>query len=120
MNCTVKIADEVIFSSDGKWLHPLFELEDFLKEHEYNPAELFLEDKIIGRGAAVLIARLGIRKCHGRLVSRKAFLVTQREGLEISWDTLVDALECQTEIALTDEMTLEESYTELARRAGRL
>jgi len=120
LNCTVKKAEEIIFTSEGKWLYPLFELEDFLKDHEYNPAKLILEDKIIGRGAAVLIARLGIRKCHGRLVSRKAFLVSEREGLEISWDELVDSIECQTEIALHDRMTLEESYTELARRAGRL
>ena len=120
MNCTVKKAEEIIFTSEGKWLHPLFELEDFLKENTYTPSELVLEDKIIGRGAAVLIARLGIRKCHGRLVSRKAFLISEREGLDLSWDTLVDALECQTEIALRDDMTLEESYEELARRAGRL
>ena len=50
-----------IFTSDGKWLHPLFELEDYLTEHAFQPDKLILQDKIIGKAAAFLIHRLGVR-----------------------------------------------------------
>ena len=120
MNCTVKKQNEIIFEHDGKWLHPLFALEDFLKEKGIEGSDLFLEDKLIGRGAAVLIARLGIKKCHGRVVSRKALSITQKYGMEITWDTLVETLACQTEQTLSEDMSLEESYRELSGRAGRI
>lgn len=120
VNCVVKNRDRVVFTSRGKWLHPLFELEDFLRESREPREELSLEDKIIGRGAAVLIARLGIPLCRGRLMSRRALPILERHGVRFSWETLVDALDCATETALTDEMSLDEAYRELARRAGRL
>jgi len=46
-----------IFTSFGKWLHPLFELEDYLAEHAFQPENLILQDKIIGKAAALLIHR---------------------------------------------------------------
>ena len=48
-----------VFTSTGKWLHPLFELEDYLVEHGLEPGNLILQDKIIGKAAALLIHRLG-------------------------------------------------------------
>src|SRR5436309_11891247 len=48
-----------IFTSHGNWLHPLFELEDYLAEHSFQPENLILQDKIIGKAAALLILRLG-------------------------------------------------------------
>ena len=41
-----------VFTSIGKWLHPLFELEDYLAEHSLEPRNLVLQDKIIGKAAA--------------------------------------------------------------------
>src|SRR2546425_3631933 len=35
-----------IFTSHGKWLHPLFELEQYLADHAIEPAHLLLQDKI--------------------------------------------------------------------------
>jgi hypothetical protein len=32
-----------IFTSHGKWLHPLFELEDYLAEHAFQPDNLILQ-----------------------------------------------------------------------------
>jgi hypothetical protein len=48
-----------IFTSYGKWLHPLFELETYLANYPIEPARLLLQDKIIGKAAALLIHRLG-------------------------------------------------------------
>ena len=119
MNCVVKRQEEILFEHDGNWLHPLFALEDFLNKENLKTEDLYLEDKLIGRGAAVLIACMGIQRCHGRVVSRKALPLAEEYNITITWDTLVDTLACQTEQILTGDMTLEESYRELSRRAGR-
>jgi hypothetical protein len=50
-----------IFTSYGKWLYPLFELEAYLVDHTFQPENLILQDKIIGKAAALLIHRLGFR-----------------------------------------------------------
>ena len=50
-----------IFTSFGKWLYPLFELEDYLAAHPIQPDTLILQDKIIGKAAALLILRLRFR-----------------------------------------------------------
>ena len=50
-----------IFTSHGKWLHPLFALEEYLADHAFQPANLLLQDKIIGKAAALLSHRLGFR-----------------------------------------------------------
>ncbi len=119
MNCVVKRQEVILFEHDGNWLHPLFALEDFLAGENLKADDLSLEDKLIGRGAAILIARMGIKRCHGRVVSRKALPVAEKYNITLTWDSLVDTLSCQTEQVLTEDMSLEESYRELARRAGR-
>ena len=119
MNLSVSHHNEIIFSNDGHWLHPLFALMDFLDSADYSPSELFLTDKLIGRGAAVLIHRMGIRRCHGLTVSSRGLSYFNRMDVECSYDNLVETLDCQTELILTDDVSSEEAYAELSRRAGR-
>ncbi|WP_168203321.1 DUF1893 domain-containing protein [Oceanispirochaeta crateris] len=119
MNLTVTHNDTVVFTHDGHWLHPLFALEDFLKESEWDCSELFLKDKLIGRAAAVLIHRMGFRRCHGSTLSSRGLSLFEDLGIQCSYDLLVDKLDCQTELILTDDLSLEEAYQELSRRAGR-
>ena len=45
----------LIFTSNGTWLHPLFELEAYLAAQPIQPDQLILQDKIIGKAAALLI-----------------------------------------------------------------
>ncbi len=61
--------NEVIFYSNGKWLHPLFELESFLAKHQYDPASLVLKDKIVGRAAALFQLYLGIKTVNAGMMS---------------------------------------------------
>ncbi len=119
MNFTVSQDDKIVFTSDKSWLHPLFELMDFLASGSISAETLFIQDKLIGRGAAILLAKMGIIKCHGKIVSKRALPILEEYGIIYSYDTLVEQLECQTEIVLTESMTLEEAYLELSRRAGR-
>ncbi len=119
MNLTVYRGEETVFTDNGNWLHPLFALEDFLKDRDIDPASLRLKDKLIGRGAAVLIQRMGISECHGTIVSSRGLSYLEKHSIQCTYDELVDRLECQTELVLTDEMSPEDAYSELSRRAGR-
>jgi len=119
---TLRVADgagNVVFETGGKWLHPLFELEDFLARESVSPADLLLEDKIIGLGAAFLVARMGFRRCKARLLSKRAVPVLEKYGIEYSWIDRVEKIGCRTEDLFTIDTSLDEAHAELSRRAGR-
>jgi len=110
---------EVLFTSTGKWLHPLFELEQFLKTRRIDIAGSEIRDKIVGRGSAFLITRLGIRKVHAGLLSRLGKEVLDRAGAACSWDSLVDQIQCRTEGLLRDTTDAGQAYQVLADLAAK-
>lgn len=110
--------DNLVFNSTGKWLYPLFELEDFLEHRQLDPGDLFLHDKIAGRAAASLIARMGFRACRIELLSRPAAEVFDAHGVAYSCSELVPRIACRTEELVSEEMSLDEVYRFLSRRAG--
>ncbi len=110
--------DEVIFTSNEHWLYPLFELEAFLKQHNHDPRDLFLRDKIAGRAAACLIVHLGIKHCHIDLISTYAIQVFKRHDVSFTFDHQVDKIQCRTENLLTEEMGITGAYQFLRKRAG--
>lgn len=119
MNLTVLENEKIVFTSNKSWLYPLFDLMDFLTPGTVAAERLFVQDKLIGRGAAVLLAKMGITKCHGKIISERALPVLDENGISYSYDTLVKQLACKTETVLTDDMTLQAAFLELSRRAGR-
>lgn len=112
--------DKVIFTSNQHWLYPLFELEDFLKQHPNSSGELFLRDKIAGRAAACLIVHLGIKNCHIELISKPAVAVFEKHGIAFSYDRMVEQIQCRTESLLTEEMGISGAYQFVRKRAGRV
>ncbi|MDY4610016.1 MAG: DUF1893 domain-containing protein [Sphaerochaetaceae bacterium] len=106
-----------VFTSGGKWLHPLFELEQFLKESRLDPRTLSLHDTAAGLAAAALMARMGIQKVHVNLISELALQCYSRYRIDISWERKVDRLACKTEDILNHGMSLDEIYATLRRRA---
>jgi hypothetical protein len=108
-----------IFTSYGKWLHPLFELETYLAEHPIQPAHFILQDKIIGKAAALLIHRLGFRTVKAGILSRLGEAVLQRHGIVYTYEQLVDRIHCQTEELLAAVEDPEEAYQLVKIRAGR-
>jgi Domain of unknown function (DUF1893) len=111
------IDGQVLFSSTGKWLHPLFELERFLKTQEVHASMGEIRDKVVGRGSAFLMVRLGIRRAHAGLLSRLGKDVLERAGVTFTWDTLVDEIQCSTEGILREVTDPEDAYPILAERA---
>jgi zinc transport system ATP-binding protein len=108
-----------IFTSHGKWLHPLFELEEYLADHAFQPAQLLLQDKIIGKAAALLIHRLGFRTVKAGVLSRLGEAVLQRHAMAYTYERLVDRIHCQTEELLATVEDPEEAYRLVKVRAGR-
>ncbi len=108
---------QVLFASAGKWLHPLFELEQFLKIRGINASQGEIRDKVVGRGSAFLIARLGARRTHAGMLSRLGKEVLDRAGVACTWDVLVEEIDCGTENLLREVTDPEEAYRLLAERA---
>lgn len=113
--------DEVIFSSERHWLHPLFDLEAFFAQSSQDPAQTRLVDRITGRAAAFLVARLRIPELHSLLLSRRAMPVLEHYGIHYHCDEVVDQIACATEALLADTQDLEAAWSLLqARRSPTL
>ncbi len=116
----VSLDKQTIFTSDQHWLYPLFELEDYLKHTRISADQLFLRDKIAGKAAACLIVFLGIKRCHIELLSERALPVFKENGIEFTYDLLVEHIQCRTEDLITDKMSIADAYLFLRKRAGRV
>lgn len=108
-----------VFESSGKWLYPLFELEDFLQDSPIDMPKAELHDKIIGKAAALLITRLEPGKVHGGVMSQRAMPVFDAAGIPYGYDQAVERILCKTEDLLADIDDIENAYSLLSRRAGR-
>jgi len=116
----IRYKNNIIFTSDSHWLHPLFELDEFLSRENIPAGDLLLQDKVAGKAAACMIVRLGIKKCHIGLISKRAVAVFEKEGVEYTYDLLVEQIDCRTEYLITDDMSVEEIWLLLRKRAGRI
>ena len=114
----LSIDGRVVFTSSGKWLHPLFEMEQFLKTRRMDLRTAEIRDKIVGRASAFLITRLGIRTVHAGVLSRLGKDVLDRAGASCSWESLVDTIQCRTEGLLRDTKDAEAAYKVLADLAA--
>ncbi len=110
---------EIYFESNGKWLYPLFDLQDFLAEHPLDLSRASLRDKVIGKAAALLAVRLGFQRLHGDLMSDLAIAFLESKGVAFSFDMHVPQIDCQTEELLKDMDDLDEAYRILCMRAKR-
>ncbi len=110
--------DELIFSSNGRWVYPLFDLEKFITDSDVLLDTLFLKDKIAGRAAAHLMCFIGIKKVHIGLLSRLGKEIFEQNEVELTYDELVDKIKCRTETLLEDVSDSKIAYRILKKRAG--
>jgi zinc transport system ATP-binding protein len=110
---------EIVFQSDQGWLHPLFKLEAFLKDHPAEMSTAEVQDKVIGKAAAMLIARMGAGSAHGEVMSELGREVFERAGIPHSFGQLVARIDCQTEELLLEVNDLERAHQLLMERTGR-
>lgn len=99
---------KIIFSENGKWLHPLFHLMDRLNELG-DISKLVLHDKIQGQAAAALCIHIGFKNIEVDLISVKALKLYSRfPDIKVSYQKKVDRIYCMTENVINEEMSLEE------------
>ena len=113
----VYISDQVVFQSDGKWLYPLFDLEDYLLNHHVDMKLAHVHDKVVGKAAALLMVRLGVGRVHGVLMSDLASQVFETWEIPYSFDQQVERIDCQTEAILQEISDPEIAYNILYDRA---
>ncbi|MGC9349452.1 MAG: DUF1893 domain-containing protein [Anaerolineae bacterium] len=121
MNHTLEVyrGHDLVFYSDGNWLHPLFELERFLETAPYTAAELTVHDKIVGRAAALLLVRLGVQEIRAGLMSELALDVLDRYAISYRYRSLVPRINCKTEALLAEVDDPDAAYVLLEQRARR-
>lgn len=134
-NTTLEVYNggDLIFKNSGKWLYPLFDLEEFLKNFKGDKSNLRAHDTAIGKAAAVLMFRMNIHHIHANLISElaleylesknKANEISCKEnktGVEVHFDSKVRRLLCATENQLEPLFDEDEMYFLLRQRAKRV
>lgn len=117
--------DTCIFSSQGKWLHPLFAFDSFMHTYQGAKEGLYAHDTAIGKAAVLLMIHCGIQHIHANLASRLAMRYVEalnqerdeRNRITLVADTWVDQLLCATEGELAPLMDEMQMYLMLRRRA---
>jgi zinc transport system ATP-binding protein len=111
--------DTLIFTSREKWLHPLFAFEGFLATYTGPRDMLCAHDTAAGKAAAILMARLDIKRAHINLVSDLAKDVYEKHSITLSYERRIERLLCKTEQLLSSMDDEEKIYLLLKERADR-
>lgn len=109
--------DKLIFKSDRNWLHPLFELEEFLKNNQYPPETLLVKDKIVGKAAALILIYLNIGSIYAQILSEVAKDSLEHFNIPFKYEELIDRIKCKTEDLLLNEFNPSTAYEILKERA---
>jgi zinc transport system ATP-binding protein len=107
-----------IFTSNSNWLHPIFELEQYLAKHTYDIGDIHVEDTIIGKAAAILLCRIGISSVDVGILSRLGEQVLKSRNVRYTSGKLVDRISCETEDILEPIDDFDEAYVILQERAA--
>ena len=109
---------QVLFSSTGKWLHPLLAAEEFLSDPLLDASGLILHDRIAGRAAAALTVRMGFKMVKADLMSKLAESVYMQHGVPYCADTVIERITCQTEDLIDESMDLDDVHAFIKQRAS--
>lgn len=112
--------NQLIFFSDRNWIYPLFELEKFLQTTGHPVQELLVQDKIVGKAAALLLVYFGISRIRAQLISRLGMEILTHFKVNYEYQQTVDRIYCQTEELLQQEMDPSAAYRLLSERIERI
>lgn len=112
--------NQLIFFSDRNWIYPLFELEKFLQTTGHPVQELLVQDKIVGKAAALLLVYFGISRVRAQLISRLGMETLTHFKVNYEYQQTVDRIYCQTEELLQQEMDPSAAYRLLSERIERI
>lgn len=110
--------EQVIFQSEKRWIHPLLDLDAYISRNDLDLSNAEIHDKVVGKAAALLILRFGVRVIHTNVISKLACEVFDQNSLAYFYTTLVDRIDCKTEVLLHDIHDPEEAYRILVKLAS--
>jgi hypothetical protein len=110
---------KLVFYSDGHWLYPLFDLEDFVQRSSFAARDLLIKDKIVGRAASLLMVHLGATLVYADMLSKLGEEVFQKYNITYEYRMLVKKIGCQTEELLKEVLDPEEGYQLIKNRIRR-
>lgn len=111
---------EVLYSDNGKWLHPLFDCSYYMSDEIKDKSKVILHDKIQGQAAAALTIYLGFEHVQVDLISEKALALYERfPEIEVEYLEKCERISCQTEAILDSEQSIRDIVTFLCHRAGK-
>ena len=114
----VYLSENLIFYSDGKWLHPLLELDKFLSNSNYDRTKLVVKDKIIGRAAALILIYLGIKNVKAGIMSKLGKNALEKHEICYEYKDLVERIQCKTEELLKNEHDYQKAYKLIKKLAN--
>ena len=108
----------VLFAHNGLWLHPLLGLIRNLNNCHYDLEQCTLYDKVVGRAAALLVAKIAVPHISAQVLSARAIPVLVRYHICFEHHTLVAQLSCATERLLHKEWDIHNAYNIILRLAN--
>ena len=119
LSLQVYVNGQLYFTSAGKWLYPLFDLEVFMKNHPVDFSQANVVDKVIGKAAALFLVHLGAGRVHGELMSALAIDTLNNFHIPYTFNTKVPRIDCKTEELLLSINNPEIAYQLISKRAKR-
>ena len=91
-NLTCVVGDEngVIYKSDAKGITPMLELLEMCRNE--GAKSLYQSDRILGKAAAIIAMHCGVKEIYSDVVSSSAMEITERNGIAVSYGTLVEMI----------------------------
>jgi len=108
---------QTVYESNGKWLHPLLDLEKFLTTNSLDASQLILHDRIAGRAAASLAVLFGFKYVKLCLASSLAVEIYDKYNVYFEAEEIVERILCKTEELIKKEMSLIEVHKFIKERA---
>ncbi len=119
----LKTNDSKLVMTDGKTLYSssvrgVYSLLDLIDKNEYNLSNFSAADKVVGRGAALLYAKMRIKEVYGIVMSEKAKEIFDFYSIPCFYNTLVPFIinrqgdgTCPVEKATENMIDCEKAYS---------
>lgn len=91
-SCVISDGDQIVYTSFEKGVKPLMKFYNSQLRHE----SLYVADKIIGKGAAFLLALISVKALYTPVISESALLLLEKHGIEVKHDKIVPFIKNRT------------------------
>lgn len=113
--CVILKSDEIIYTSSFIGVKPLLV---FMREpNVYEPSELVLVDKVIGKAALLLAAKIGITEIYTPVTSLAALAAAKEHNISLQATEVVPFIEnrdktgmCPIEMSVINTKNLDEAF----------